>query len=212
MQRRNFIQFIVLAALMGACGRKKLHAPLSQGATVLAFGDSVTYGVGAGSGEDWPSLLARRARWNIVNAGISGDTTETALQRIAPLLDQYEPELVIIEIGGNDFLNRRPPKTVKENLRQIVLRVRRHNAATPVVLVAVPELSLLNALVQRLSDSPIYAELAKESKLWLIDSVFSDVLSDKELRSDQVHPNARGYRQMADRIGDALRKFGFIAS
>ncbi|MDR1368239.1 MAG: GDSL-type esterase/lipase family protein [Candidatus Accumulibacter sp.] len=211
MQRRDFIQFMGLAALMAACGRGKVRAPLSQGATVLAFGDSVTYGMGAARGEDWPSLLARRTRWKIVNAGVPGDTTEAALPRVAPLMDQHEPELVIVEIGGNDFLNRRPPKIVKENLRQIVLHIRRHNAETPIALIAVPELSLFNALVQRLSDSPIYAELARESNLWLIDSVFSDVLSDRALRSDQVHPNARGYRQMADRIEGALRKFGFIS-
>jgi acyl-CoA hydrolase len=210
MQRRNFIQLILLAGVLSACGRRKAATPLSQGATVLAFGDSVTYGTGASRGQDWPSLLARRTRWEIVNAGVPGDTTETALQRIAPLMDQHEPDLVIIELGGNDFLNRRSPRVVKENLRKIVLNVRRHNADTPIVLVAIPELSLLGALTQSLSDSTIYADLAKESGLWLIEDVFSDVLSDKALRSDQVHPNAKGYRQMAERIEVSLRKFGFL--
>ena len=210
MRRRAFLQFLTIAGLAGACGRRKVSAPLSSGATVIAFGDSVTYGLGAGRGQDWPTLLAGQTGWNVINAGVSGDTTETALPRVSSLMEMYKPELVILELGGNDFLNRRHPKTVKENLRVIVERFHRYDANVPIAIVAIPELSLVGALTMHLSDSPIYAELAKEENLWLIDKVFSEVLSDKTLRADQIHPNAQGYRQMALQIEEAFRKFGFL--
>ncbi|MDR2508157.1 MAG: GDSL-type esterase/lipase family protein [Candidatus Accumulibacter sp.] len=210
MQRRVFLQFLTIVGLAGACARRKAPAPLSSGATVIAFGDSVTYGLGADRGQDWPSLLAGQTGWNVINAGVSGDTTETALPRIPSLMEMYKPELVILELGGNDFLNRRPPKTVKENLRAIVKRFRRYDANVPIAIVAIPELSLIGALTMNLSDSPIYAELAKEENLWLIDKVFSEVLSNATLRADQIHPNAKGYRQMAIQIGETFRKSGFL--
>jgi acyl-CoA hydrolase len=204
--RRAFIFMLGGAALVGACGREPLRPALPAGATVLAFGDSVTFGTGAGPGEDWPGLLAGLTGWRVINAGIPGDTAEVADARLQALLDEHRPALVLVELGGNDFLRRRPSKAVKEDLRRIVRRVR--EAGAQPVLVAVPELSLLAAVARRPSDAPLYRELGEEERLPVIGEVFSDILGRPELCADQIHPNADGYRQMAAGIHAALQRLG----
>jgi acyl-CoA hydrolase len=181
--------------------------PVPAGASVLAFGDSVTFGTGAGPGEDWPGLLASRTAWRIANAGVPGDTAEAAAGRLAALLAEHRPALVIVELGGNDFLKRRPPAAVKEALRRILREIRASGAQA--VLVSVPEMSLLGVVARRPADAPLYAELGKEEGVAIIADVFSSVLARPELCADPIHPNAEGYREMAAGIHAALRKAGF---
>lgn len=208
MQRREFLIVLGLGVL-AACGKAPKLPAISSGASVLAFGDSVTFGTGAGPGEGWPARLATATGWNIHNAGIPGDTAQNGKGRLPELLEEHKPALVIVEIGGNDFLRRRQPAAVKEDLREIVRTARQ--AGAQVVLVGVPELSLLAAVARSPSDSAIYAELAEEEKVALIPDVFSDVLAKPELCADQIHPNAQGYRQMAEGIHTRLRELGLAA-
>lgn len=174
--------------------------------TVLAFGDSVTFGTGASAGEDWPTLLAEQTGWVIVNAGIPGDTAEAGKQRIDALLDEHRPALIIIEIGGNDFLRRRAPKAVKEDIRRMIQVARQRNAQ--VVLMAVPELSLLGAVTGKPAEASIYRELGEEETVPVVSDVFADILSHPELCADQIHPNAKGYQQMASGLHSSLLKLG----
>lgn len=206
MNRRSFACLLATCLLLFGCDKPLQLAPLPAGATVLAFGDSVTAGVGASKGEDWPTLLGETSGWQIVNAGIPGDTAEAGKHRLAALLDAHRPRLVIIEIGGNDFLRRRPQAAVKQDLREIIQAVKAADAQP--VLVAVPELSLLALVAKRPADAPLFAELAKEERIPLIEDVFSNVLAQAELRADQIHPNAQGYREMANGIHQALRRYG----
>jgi len=178
--------------------------------TVLAFGDSVTFGTGASAGEDWPTLLAEQTGWTIVNAGIPGDTAEAGKQRIEALLDEHRPALIIIEIGGNDFLRRRAPKAVKEDIRHMIQIAKRRGAQ--VVLMAVPELSLLGAVTRKPTEAPLYRELGEEEKVPVVSDVFADILSRPELCADQIHPNARGYQQMASGLYSALQKVGLASA
>ncbi|MFA7290830.1 MAG: arylesterase [Rhodocyclaceae bacterium] len=208
LPRRTLIKLAAAALFLAACGRSPKLPALPRGSVVLAFGDSVTYGTGAAAGEDWPTRLAALSGWRIVNAGVPGDTAEAARSRIGPLLDEHQPALVIVELGGNDFIRRRAQKRVKEDLRQIIQTIRASGAG--VVLVAVPELSLLGAVTRQPDDAPIYAELAKEEKLPLIADVFAEILSRPELCADQIHPNAQGYRQMAEGFHGALKKLGLL--
>ncbi|HEX6734498.1 MAG TPA: GDSL-type esterase/lipase family protein [Azonexus sp.] len=210
MKRRPFLQLLAATVALGACGRQARWPAVPPGAAVLAFGDSVTHGTGAGPGEDWPSLLARRTGWQIANAGIPGDTAEAARQRIQAALDEHRPALVIVELGGNDFLRRRPASAVKENLRQILHTIRQAGAQP--LLVAVPELSLLGVVARRPSDSPIYRELGEAEKVPVIADVFSDILGRPELCADQIHPNADGYREMAAGLHAALQRLGLAAA
>ncbi|MBK7662959.1 MAG: hypothetical protein IPJ21_05315 [Sterolibacteriaceae bacterium] len=92
-------------ALAIGCSQKR-EAQLAPGSVVLALGDSITAGHGVMPEEAWPALLARRSGWRIINAGVSGDTSGGALQRLAALIAEHAPQLVIVEIGGNDMLRR----------------------------------------------------------------------------------------------------------
>lgn len=207
-RRRRLLQFLALSPLFAACGKKSRLAALPAGTTVLAFGDSVTYGTGAGPGEDWPTLLAAATGWRVVNAGVPGDTADAGKARIRELLAAHKPALVIVEIGGNDFLRRRPAAVVKEDVRSIVRQTK--VAGPQVVLVAVPELSLLGALTRRPDDAALYAEIGRDEQVPVIADVFSDILGKPELCADQIHPNAAGYRKMAEGIATALRGFGLL--
>lgn len=207
MRHRSLFGVLCLLLTLAACGGgdEKLAA-IPEGQRVLAFGDSVTHGTGAGAGEDWPSLLAEKTGWQVINAGVPGDTAQAGKSRIRTLLDEHRPALVIIEIGGNDFLRRRPPGLVKEDIREL-LRATRAAGAQP-VLVSVPELSLLAVVSGRPADSPIYAALGDEERVPVISGVFSDVLARPELCADRIHPNAEGYRYLAEGILAALKVFG----
>ncbi|MBS1186846.1 MAG: arylesterase [Burkholderiaceae bacterium] len=198
--------FLFAVLMLAACSRAPKLAPVPAGSTVLAFGDSVTYGTGASQGEDWPTLLAGMTGWRIINAGIPGDTADAGKGRIKALLDEHRPALVIVEIGGNDFLRGRPQKAVKDDLRAILATIRQSGATA--VLVAVPEPSLMAAVAKRPSDAAIYAELGKEEKLPVIVDVFSNVLAQADLRADAIHPNAKGYREMASGLFAGLKKIG----
>ena len=173
---------------------------------MLAFGDSITYGTGANRGEDYPGRLAEITGWQVINAGVPGDTAEQARARIGPLLEEHQPKLVIIELGGNDFLWQRPPSRVKEYLREIVASAKAGSATT--LLVAVPRVSISRAALGALKDSPIYAELAEEEAVLLFEDGLSGILSDEDLRADQIHPNGQGYARLASRLADFLAEQG----
>ena len=198
---------VLLFAVLGCAERKQLDA-LPPDAVVLAFGDSVTAGLGADAGYDFPSQLAELTGLRIVNGGVSGDTAREAGDRLAPLLAGHQPQLVIIELGGNDFLRQTQASRVKEYLRAMIREALGYGAT--VALVAVPRLSLLRASVGILTDSPIYAELAEEEGVVLIPNIFSEVLSDGGLRADEIHPNARGYRRLAEGIETVLTARGLL--
>jgi len=199
---------LCLTLLLAACGGEGGRQALPAGATVLAFGDSVTFGLGAGPGQDYPTRLAELTRWRVINAGISGDTAREARQRLAPLLKTHRPDLVIVELGGNDFLRKRPERAVKADLHAIIRESQAAGATA--VLVAVPRLSMLRASIGALSDASIYAELAEETGATLVADTFSGVLSDDSLRADRIHPNAQGYRVLAEGIAQRLRAEGLL--
>lgn len=212
--RHPLLSSIVLAALLaclGGCGREQARQPsIPPGAAVLAIGDSITHGTGAEQGMDYPARLAAITGWSIHNHGIPGDTAAGVDERIVAALDDTRPALVLLEIGGNDFLRQRKESQVREDIRAILATVRAQRI--PVVLIAVPGFSPLGAAVGRLSDSPIYETLATEEKLPLVANVFADVLSDPALKADAIHPNAHGYRRLAEGIAAALRETGLLAS
>ena len=208
MTRRRALGLIAASTLLAACGKSVKLAAIAPGKTVLAFGDSVTFGTGAAPGEDWPSRIAARTGWRVINAGVPGDTAEAGKNRLPALLAEHRPDLVIVEIGGNDFLRRRPDESVKEDIRQMLRGIRQQGAAA--VLVAVPAFSLMSA-VGKPADSPIYQALGKEEKIPVIADVFSGVLGRAELRADPIHPNAQGYARMAAEMTDRLRELGLFS-
>ncbi|QDF97479.1 arylesterase [Azoarcus sp. DD4] len=200
----------ILALLfLTACGNDRpKFSPLPAGTAVLAFGDSVTWGTGAAPGEDYPTQLAALSGWQIANAGIPGDLAETARHRIDEALAEHAPRLVLVELGGNDFLRRRAEGEVTEDLRAILRAIR--DAGVQPVLVAVPAFSPIGAATGNLKDAALYRRLAQEENVPLIETVFADVLSESTLRADPIHPNASGYRRLAEGIAKALQGHGLL--
>jgi acyl-CoA thioesterase-1 len=199
---------LALVPLVG-CGRKTPRAQsLPPDATVLALGDSLTSGVGASADTAYPAVLARLTGWKVVNGGISGDTSGDALARLPGLLQKHKPALVIVSIGGNDFLRRQSATATRSNIRQICTDAQASGAQ--VLLVAVPELTML-AAVGRLSDHAMYEEIAGELKVPLHSKGWSGVLGQERLRADQIHANAAGYEEFTQGLVLTLKDTGLLA-
>ena len=195
------------ACLLSACGRKKTASRVPPGAAVLALGDSLTWGTGATPETSYPAVLATLTGWRIANAGVPGDTAQQALQRLPALLQEHQPQLVIVSIGGNDFLRRLPEADTRRDIRAICEQARARGAQ--VLLVAVPAFSA-SAALGRPSDHALYADLARELKLPLYEKGWSTVLARPEWRSDWVHANAQGYAEFAQGLNRFVRQSGLL--
>ncbi len=209
--RRHWLALISATAMLAACGKKSTPKaqPVAAGSTVLALGDSLTSGVGTSSATAYPAMLHELTGWQVVNGGLSGDTSAQALARLPALLSEHKPALVIVSIGGNDFLRQMSAGSAKSNIREICSAATASGAQA--MLVAVPQFSLLAAGTGKLTDHPLYAELAQELKLPLHANGWAEVLSNASLRSDQVHANAQGYRMFAEGLATQLRLSGLLA-
>lgn len=205
-RRRRFLLASFCAATLAACGRKQKALAVPAGASVLALGDSITFGTGATAQTSYPAELATITGWQVVNAGVPGDTSAGALARLPALLKELSPRLVLVSIGGNDFLRRLSPAQTQSNIRRICQLATAGGAQ--VLLVAVPEVSALAALGVALSDHPIYGEVSAELKLPLHAGGWAAVLGDPELRSDPIHANARGYAEFARGLARTAREVG----
>ncbi len=192
--------------LLAACSQPK-EAALPPGARVLALGDSLTAPHGVTPDEAWPALLAKQTGWIVINAGVSGDTSAGALQRLPALLEEHSPQLVLVSLGGNDMLRRLPQGETTANLGQMLTRIKAHGARA--VLLATPKPSLAGAVFNKLSAADFYRQVAKDHQVPLIEDAIPEVLSDTQLKGDQIHPNAAGHALLAKKIFEALRKIGY---
>ena len=205
MNRRQFL-ILTTALLATACsGNHKKHSKLAKGSTILCLGDSLTAGYGARKGDDYPTQLSDITGWNIINGGVSGDTSEQALGRLPDLMAK-EPKLVIVSIGGNDFLQKQPESTTRVNIGKILDIIQAANI--PVVLVAIPYFTA-GALIGKISEHPLYDDIAEQRRIPLLKGAWADIFGDKTLKSDTVHANAAGYRQFAEVLADFLEEQGF---
>ena len=206
MNRRHFL--LLTAALLTACGKKApKHSALPRGSAVLALGDSLTYGYGANPTESYPARLAELTGWAITNGGVSGDTSAQALARLPELLREHTPHLVIISIGGNDFLRRQPENETRTNIRAIIQACKAAGAET--LLVGVPGVGVGAALGYP-GDHPLYADLAKAENIPDYANGWSQILGKDALKSDQIHPNAAGYAEFARGLTAYLKENGWL--
>lgn len=186
------------ALVLSGCDRGPKITRLDPGAVILAFGDSLTYGTGAPRDQSYPAQLAKRLNLKVVNAGVPGEVSAIGLARLTETLAKHRPTLVILCHGGNDFLRRHDSTQTKANLRQMVSLIK--GSGMDVILVGVPQLGLL------LSPAPLYAEVAEEFDIPIEEETLADVLSDRDLKSDQIHPNAQGYTVLAEAFADLIEK------
>lgn len=199
--------FVLFFLLLAACDQPR-HDPVPRTSEVLVLGDSISYGTGANKGEDFPSLLAGMTGWNVINAGVPGNTTGDGLERLPDLLEKHAPSLILVELGGNDFLRQLPQEQTTENLRKILDAIKARGI--PAVLIAVPRPNLLGAAVGSLSDDPLFEQIGKETGTPVITDVLAGILAKNALKSDHIHPNADGYRELAEGLHDSLKEQGFL--
>lgn len=191
----------LLLALAG-CEAPTALPPLAPEAVILAFGDSLTEGVGARAGQSYPAVLERLARRRVVNAGVRGEESDEGLRRLAGVLKRAGPDLVILGHGGNDILRRRDLARTESNLRGMVELARRDGAA--VVLLGVPGFGLF------LGTHAMYERIAESLEVPLEGEALADILGDPALKSDPIHPNAAGYRRLAEAVHALLRERGAL--
>jgi len=201
LQRLVAAWAMVLAA--AGCGeRVPTVAPVGADQVIVAFGDSLTYGTGAQAHESYPAVLAELIGRKVVRAGVPGEVTAQGLARLPDVIEEHAPALMIVCLGGNDMLRKTPDDEIRRNLREIVRTIR--DRGISVVLMGVPRPALVT------SAAPSYAEIAEEFGIPYEGSIVTDVLYQRDLKSDPIHPNARGYRRMAEAIAALLREAGAI--
>ncbi len=168
-----------------------------KSATIVAFGDSLTVGVGASAPEkNYISLLENRLNMHIENRGLSGDTTRSALVRLDTDVTPLHPGIVIILLGGNDYLQKVPQEETFSNLEQIIRKIQSEKAV--VLLIGVRG----GLLHDKWDDA--FAMLAAKTGSVFVSNILDGIIGDARLMSDEVHPNDAGYLKMADKIAPAL--------
>ncbi len=188
---------IIIAGIFWFTDQKTEVANLdSKGASIVAFGDSLVYGYGSTSGHDFASLLSARIGLPIANKGHSGDTTAAALARLDEVLDE-DPRIVIVLLGGNDFLRKVPMDETFANLDKIVSAIQARGSA--VLLLGVRGGLLSDSYADR------FSEFAKSHRAAFVPNVLDGLLGHREYMFDQIHPNDAGYAKIADKIEPVLK-------
>ncbi len=197
---RAFLTFIGCLALAG-CGDARLE-PLPGDGVILAFGDSLTAGVGVDERDSYPSVLQELTGLRVVNAGVSGEVTADGLRRLPGVIASEGPNLLILLEGGNDILRNHDPADTQQNLSAMIALARREGI--DVVLVGVPAKKLFS------KTAPIYEAIADEHEVVFESGVVSRLLRSAEYKSDPIHFNERGYRELALAIDALLKKHGAL--
>lgn len=183
--------------ILSACSKPTLNTIAHDG-SILAFGDSLTYGTGVSAEHSYPAVLARLTQRQVINAGVAGETTEQGLHRLRDLLADDHYDLLILLEGGNDILRNQDLQQTKANLAAMIALAQSNDI--PVLLIAVPEKQLFSKA------APFYKELAEQYQIPLMPHLISDLLKQAAMKSDAIHFNQQGYQAMAEAIEKKLRQ------
>ena len=192
MSRTTIIAILCLLALCAGCGSHSKIRKLSAPSIIVAFGDSLTSGTGANPEENYPSVLSAMTGFKVVNAGVAGEDTTAGLSRLPAVLKDERPDLVILCHGGNDMLRGQDANITIANLNTMIEMVK--DAGADVILVGVPKPALF------LKPAAFYQEIASKHGIPIEAKTLSKILSTPALTSDPVHPNASGYKRLAEAI------------
>jgi len=222
MRKIVFVSFIFLAAALSACGKledntknksaakRPLAMPsvASDRPKIIAFGDSLTAGFGLAEKESYPYLLQEKLKadgydYEVVNAGVSGDTSLGGLERSDWVLNQENAKILVLELGANDMIRGVPVAKMKENLDKIIRKAKSKDLK--VLLCGMLAPPTMGAEYQR-DFTMAFPNLATEHKVEFLPFLLENVAMKKELnQADGIHPNAEGEKIMADNIYKALK-------
>ncbi len=199
---KTLLLFVAIFTTFSCSDTSTKLSPLSVDAKILAFGDSLTYGTGAGNEQDYPTLLAKMTNLTIINEGIPGEISNKGLERLPALLEIHHTDLLILIHGGNDILRKRSRNELKQNILNMIVESQQRNIE--VVLLGVPEPGIF------LKSAKVYEELADETKIPAELKLLANILGDRSLKSDAAHPNAEGYQVLAQGIFKFLKDHGAL--
>jgi acyl-CoA thioesterase I len=191
-----FVFYCFFVIVLPGCAKREIKNLHSKGKTIVCLGDSITFGYGADPQGDYPALLAKMINLPIVNAGIDGDTSVEALARLQSDVLDREPFMVIVELGGNDFLRKIPLEDTLSNMKKIIDAIQAKGA-----MVAVVDIS--TSMIFREYGSAFY-KLAREEGAIFIPGFLSGIITNPRLKSDFIHPNSDGYKVIAQRVYRAI--------
>ena len=187
---------VVKSAEKPDLGQQTLAPAKPSGEAIICFGDSLTFGTGAGKGMDYPSQLAKMLGKPVINQGIPGDTTASALGRLYRDVLSKNPAVVLITLGGNDLKNGLSRDFTFDNLKLIVESIQERGAKVIIGGLKIPD-------VDR-GFGQAYEALAKQTGATLIPNIYEGIMGNPQLMSDPIHPNDAGYRIIARRFYNAL--------
>lgn len=199
MNKYFWVLIIIFAAgwfLFG--GKTEIKNLGNSGQTVVAFGDSLSAGYGAGKDNSYPAVLGRMINRPVVNLGLSGDTAANAPARLPQVL-QANPYMVLIEFGGNDYMRSVPFEETERAIRQIVDEVQ--SAGAIAVLVdtgGYPGMSRYTKL---------YKQIAKEKQALFVPGILDGIFGKSKYKADPIHPNAAGYEVVAQKVHKAIKPY-----
>lgn len=183
---KKFFLFLFIICMLVSCSKNNQ----TKIESIVCFGDSLTKGYGATDEQTYPYFLQQLTTVPVINKGINGDTSRGGLNRTDNIL-QFKNSLVIVEFGANDFFQQVPISETKKNMEQIVDKLK--SANNIVVLVSTEDRQLHNLYTMLKS-------LAKEKNVLFINGILNEIWNDRNLFSDEIHPNSKGYKSVADKI------------
>lgn len=197
----------VLLLIAAACKDGSPTSPSQSDRVIVAFGDSLTSGPGVAPGQAYPALLQQRITadgrdYQVINAGVTGDTSSDALLRFDAALVP-NTEILILAIGGNDGLRRVPIATLERNLSTMIERAQQRGID---VLLCQMEAPPLGGLGYTIEFHRVFTRLAERYNLRLVPFFLTGIIgNDGWDLDDTLHPNAAGHKVIADAIWPHLR-------
>lgn len=199
--------FIILLSLTYfiSCGKDKITL-YKDNPKIVAFGDSLTAGYGANEGESYPDYLKNHINWEIINRGRSGDTTFDGVNRLNQVKED-KGDIVILGLGANDYFRQLPISDTKDNLNYIIEELLNDGVEVIFLVKFYPKKSLFFLLQKNKKEAydNMYKDLEREGVI-IIENMWDNVFGEKDLMSDEIHPNKNGYKIFADNIYKSLNK------
>ena len=198
--KKIILAVLLLAVIVYMSGKKKpeIKNVGNTGANVVVFGDSLSYGYGAPRGQSYPDLIGQKIRRSVINLGRNGETAVGAARRVEEVLEQ-NPYMVLIEFGGNDFMRGVDFQQTVQAVSDMVDQVQSAGAVAVVVDTG--------GYYGMKKYSKAYQKLAKEKGAVFVKGILDGVFGKTALMSDQIHPNAKGYEIVADKVYQDIKDY-----
>ena len=167
---------------------------IAEDETLLILGDSISAGYGINQKDNWVSVLQSKfdndgTSIKLINSSVSGDTTSGGLQRLRRDLQKFDPDYVLIELGGNDALRGYPIKRIKDNLQTMIALIKNNNSKALLMQIRIPP---NYGQKYTLAFERIYLELASSEKIYFLPFMLENVgLNPDLMQPDGIHPNAK---------------------